>query len=152
MNTLSVFSKRDEARSFPKFLTVSNPDQSHNMSPIVRRRLDGVDQATVDSYISEIELLKRLQGKDHIIQLFDWEVRGTTPCDWSRMQYCPHNQSSCSDARVLCKRLKRNEAVPLHVNLPAGTNQSLVTLACCLEARQPRCMTCRRSRTQTFSL
>lgn len=95
------------------------------------RRLDGVDQATVDSYISEIELLQRLQGKDHIIGLYDSEV-----CSAHAFVHWFACCSARTDASIVCLGLTwpahtDPHAMPLRPHPPQVTESHIfIVLEC----------------------
>ena len=50
----------------------------HEIFALKRVTLDKVDQDTMAGYMNEIALLKRLDGNQRIIRLFDSEVRGVS--------------------------------------------------------------------------
>lgn len=58
-----------------------------------RIRLNGLDGDTAQGFADEIQLLRRLQGKENIIQLIDAEV---LPCQDCTHRLCLCTQSSCS--------------------------------------------------------
>lgn len=50
-------------------------NQNHEIFALKRVQLDKVDQDTMSGYMNEIALLKRLEGNQRIIRLYDSEVR-----------------------------------------------------------------------------
>ena len=47
-------------------------DSEHSQYALKYVNINGADAAVIKSYVNEITLLKRLQGHESIIKLYDW--------------------------------------------------------------------------------
>lgn len=81
-------------------------DQSYNMLAVKHIDFEGATEATIQSYMNEVTLLKRLQYSDLVVKLFDYELDYTENCLYLVLE-CGE-----TDLATMFKNRTKKERVP----------------------------------------